>query len=436
MSSGNYAFVGGTGNLVVGKATLTISAVNTSMTYGGALRGFSYSTQGFVNGDNWRAMSGAPAYSTEASETSTAGSYPLNIAIGSLASSNYNFTFVSGEVVVNKAVLTISPVKAWMTYGGELPELAYTLTGFLNGDNATAVSGAPSFTTGASPLAQVGGYQVVAAAGSLVADNYTFVGGTGAIVISKALLTITPLPASMTYGGIPPAYQYQAAGFVNGDTSQAITGTAHFDTSATSASAVGTYPVTMNLVDLRASNYSFTSVSGEVTIMPAILTVTPVAQSVTYGSTAGPLTYKISGFIKGESQSTSTTGAPILMSAATSSSSVGGYSITAVQGTLAAENYTFQFDSGTVSVTQATLTATAANLSMTMGAAVPGLTYALSGLVNGDTAASAIAGAATLTTSATATSAAGSYPITITTGSLASTNYRFTLVNGTLTISQ
>ena len=72
---------------------------------------------------------------------------------------------------------------------------------------------------------------------------------------------------------------------------------------------------------------------------------------------------------------------------------------------------------------------------VTFGQAIPALTYATpTGFVNGDSA-SVISGTATLSTTATNTSAPGDYPITFSTMALAATNYSFNYVNGTLTIS-
>ena len=85
-------------------------------------------------------------------------------------------------------------------------------------------------------------------------------------------------------------------------------------------------------------------------------------------------------------------------------------------------------------VNQAVLTVTANNQSRIYGAANPTLTYTISGFVNGDTQA-VVSGAPSLTTTATTTSPAGSYPITITQGSLSASNYTFTFVNGTLSIT-
>jgi uncharacterized protein (DUF2141 family) len=88
-----------------------------------------------------------------------------------------------------------------------------------------------------------------------------------------------------------------------------------------------------------------------------------------------------------------------------------------------------------ITVAKAKLTVTANNLTMKQGAAVPTLTYAMTGFVNGDTQAKATTGQPALSTTATSKSAAGSYPITVKAGTLAASNYTFTLVNGKLTVT-
>lgn len=81
------------------------------------------------------------------------------------------------------------------------------------------------------------------------------------------------------------------------------------------------------------------------------------------------------------------------------------------------------------------LTATADNKTMILHGTIPPLTATISGFVNGDTATSSTAGAPVCTTTATASSTPGTYPITCTIGSLSSDHYTFTTFTaGTLTI--
>jgi len=69
------------------------------------------------------------------------------------------------------------------------------------------------------------------------------------------------------------------------------------------------------------------------------------------------------------------------------------------------------------------------------GGANPPLTYTISGFVNGDTQA-VVGGGATLSTTASASSPAGAYPVTFASVSLTAVNYDFpNLVPGTLTVS-
>jgi len=81
------------------------------------------------------------------------------------------------------------------------------------------------------------------------------------------------------------------------------------------------------------------------------------------------------------------------------------------------------------------LTVTANNATRSYGAANPTFGAAYSGFVNGDTA-SALNGSPAFATMAMATSPAGTYPITVTTGTLAAANYTFKFVAGTLTITK
>ena len=70
------------------------------------------------------------------------------------------------------------------------------------------------------------------------------------------------------------------------------------------------------------------------------------------------------------------------------------------------------------------------------GAANPTLTASYSGFKNGETyLTSDVTGAPALSTSATASSPVGAYTITAAVGTLASGNYAFSFVNGTLTVT-
>ena len=96
-------------------------------------------------------------------------------------------------------------------------------------------------------------------------------------------------------------------------------------------------------------------------------------------------------------------------------------------------NYTITFVPGTLNVTPATLTVQAQSDTKVYGAALPHLTYAVTGFVLADTEAS-LDSPVVITTTASAASVVANYPITVSGAS--SANYKLKLVNGTLKVTK
>jgi len=85
-------------------------------------------------------------------------------------------------------------------------------------------------------------------------------------------------------------------------------------------------------------------------------------------------------------------------------------------------------------VSQAVLQVTANNASVPVGGVMPTFAYTVTGYVNSDTSA-VLSGAPTITTTATSTATVGEFPITITTGTLAASNYTFAFSGGYLYVT-
>jgi hypothetical protein len=115
--------------------------------------------------------------------------------------------------------------------------------------------------------------------------------------------------------------------------------------------------------------------------------------------------------------------------AATATSSVGSYPIVPAASGSNLGNYTIVIVDGALTVTPAALTATANNATRVYGAANPALGGTVTGAVNGDTFTESF------TTTATAASNVGSYPIVPAVTGPQSNNYAVTLVNGALTVT-
>jgi hypothetical protein len=97
------------------------------------------------------------------------------------------------------------------------------------------------------------------------------------------------------------------------------------------------------------TTYSGASLSQSFTIYPAVITVTATNLTGTYGQTPPALTYSLSATANGD-PSTVITGSPALSTTATSTSSAGPYTIAVSTGSLAAQNYSFLFVNGTLTI--------------------------------------------------------------------------------------
>jgi gliding motility-associated-like protein len=171
-------------------------------------------------------------------------------------------------------------------------------------------------------------------------------------------------------------------------------------------------------------------VSQTLTINPALLSIAANNQTRIYGGQNPSLTYTISGFVNGDTQSV-LTAQPTVSTTATAASTAGTYAITV--GGASAVNYSISYAAGTLTVTKASLTITAVNQTKVYGAPNPVLTVNYNGFVNGDTQ-TVLTAQPTVSTTATTASVAGVYPITV--SGAAASNYTIAYIAGTLTISQ
>ncbi len=91
---------------------------------------------------------------------------------------------------------------------------------------------------------------------------------------------------------------------------------------------------------------------------------------------------------------------------------------------------------GSVTLAKANLTVTAPTLTVSYSSAIPAFTPTYTGFLGTDTAASALTGAPSLTTTPAAPVNTGAYTISGSAGNLASLNYNFVFINGLLTIGK
>ena len=423
-ASSNYSLTLKSGILAITKAPLTVTADNKTKVYGAALPFLTATYDGFVNGDGPSVLSQPVILSTTALPTSPVGAYPITLVGG--ASANYTTVLSNGTLSVTKATLLVTAENKTKSYGAALPVFTASYSGFLNGDSVSKLTLPVTFTTTATAASPVGTYPITPTGGA--SANYSLSLQEGALTVTKAVLQISAEPKTKVYGAALPSLTAAYSGFVNGDNTSALTQPVTLATSALVTSPVGNYPITLS--GGASSNYSLTLKSGILAITKAPLTVTADNKTKVYGAALPFLTATYDGFVNGDGPSVLSQ--PVILSTtALPTSPVGAYPITLVGG--ASANYTTVLSNGTLSVTKATLLVTAENKTKSYGAALPVFTASYSGFLNGDSV-SKLTLPVTFTTTATAASPVGTYPITPTGG--ASANYSLSLQEGALTVTK
>jgi hypothetical protein len=190
-----------------------------------------------------------------ASTVLTVGKYQLD-AIFTPTGGGYQ-PKISYIITVAPAVLTVTPNPVIVTYGSPVVKYTYTITGYVNGEGPSVVTGTPTINANATVRAtstgavvytsNYGRYMINATWGSLKATNYTFafVGGPLAINPCTCSLTVIPYDDVITQGTpIPSSFAYKVTGFLNWDNAaNQLSGTAATSTNATSSSGHGYYTI-------------------------------------------------------------------------------------------------------------------------------------------------------------------------------------------------
>ena len=374
-----------------------------------------YTVYANYSGDSTHLASTAPRFTTTFTVLGTAAS----ISLPFVAPSNITY---------NRTTTYPISVRVFDSLGDPLAGVTVTFSGTGFGfSSPTAVTGSDGTASVNFTTLQAGSLTLTA---SVIGTPATL---AVPINVLPAPLLVDLYSCSRYYGSPNPSCGYGIRFLQSGD---AITVTTQ--STATQTSPLGIYPITATVTGAALSNYTLTVTDGKLSVVPALLTVwaSPATQGSNYGSPIALSSgFTLTGFVNGDTQATAVTGAPTQTTTATSTSPAGSYPINQSIGTLAATNYTFNFRGGLYYIYDVTLNLTATSFTIAQGQPIPTLTFSLTGFVNGDTKATAVTGAPSLSTTATSTSSPGTYPIVITQGSLASGHYRFHPINGTLTIT-
>jgi hypothetical protein len=198
------------------------------------------------------------------------------IALSGTDAGNYSAnTTASATADITARGLTVSGITAAdkvydATTTATITTDSATLSGVLSGDTVTLAAGS---ATGAFATKNAGTGKVVNVSGlSLTgtdASNYTLTQPTASASITKAGLTVTADNKARAAGDPNPTLTASYSGFVGGETlpTSGVTGTPALSTTTTNVA--GTYPITIAQGTLSTGNYSFSFVSGVLTVTGA-----------------------------------------------------------------------------------------------------------------------------------------------------------------------
>ena len=346
-------------------APLVVTADNQTKTYGQnfAFSGSEFSSIGLQPSDTIATVTLASAGAPAAAHV--AGSpYPITPSAatgGSFNPSNYTIRYVNGAMVVTPAPLTVKANNQTKAYGTAFPFVGteFTSSGLLNTDT---IGRATLVSAGTPATASVVGspYPIIPSA----ATGGTFTPGDYNITYINGVMTVTPIPLTITasnvskiYGETPALSAFTTAGLANGETVGSVTETSPGRV-ATASVAGSPYVITPSNAaggTFTPTNYTINYVNGVLTVTPAPLQVTANDATKVYGQTATLPTSAFTsvGLKNGETISSVTETSP----GTVASANVGPYAITpadATGGTFTPGNYAITYTNGQLTVTPVT----------------------------------------------------------------------------------
>jgi len=240
--------------LIINKKTLTITADDKAKTYGAEDTALTYTVTGFAYGDSEAILNGA--LTRKSGENF--GTYPIQL--GTLdAGSNYMINFIEGNFTIgNKVLNVITDTHQLKKYGDIDPIFTYSVSGFINGDNKSILTGTLIRQKGEI----VGSYPIQK--GTLTANNGYIINFIGADfnIFSQELLVIADPGQSKTYGDIDPTFTYTAKGFQRGDDKSILSGALSREAGET----VGTYPILLDTLS-AGPNYNIVFIGADFLII-------------------------------------------------------------------------------------------------------------------------------------------------------------------------
>lgn len=399
------------GTLRVAPAPLT-ARVSGTQTYGGAPTYALDQLSGLVNGDTAAVVTGTLSCRTTATSGSGVGSYPITGCTG-LGSANYTIGYSYGAVRVAPLAVTVRADAKTKVAGQADPPFTYT--------TVPAGLRLAGVSCSVSPVHSAAGvYPIVCS--TTTDPNYSQTSVPGTLTVTAGTLVVR-VTGTQTYGGAPTYASTITSGLVNGDTDAVLGGTLTCSTTATSASAVGSYAIS-GCSGLSATGYTISYDHGPLQVTRKTLRVRVNGTQVYGGDPHYTADVVAADLLNGDAAAVVT--GDLTCTTATTPGNVGTYVVSGCTG-LSATNYAVDYEVGGLEVTPRPVTVRAGDQTKTAGSADPAFTYTT------DPAGLTLAGVTCGVAGPHDT--AGTYPITCGSTTSDPNHTVQTVVPGTLTVT-
>ena len=252
-------------NDFTGATAVIVTTTNLSKTYDGSTYSGGYKVTYSALLDPAKVL-GILSYSGTSQLAINANDYSI-ISSGLISSSAYSYTFVNGNLAINKANLTVTGATTSNPYtSNSQTNVLAASTGLLGSDTVTGVTGLATRTNVGSTA------DILSAATGTGLSNYNITYAPGSLAITPAALTVTGATTSNPYTSNSQTNVLAAStGLLGSDTVTGVTGL------ATRTNVGSTADILSAATGTGLSNYNITYAPGSLAITPAAANNNPTA---------------------------------------------------------------------------------------------------------------------------------------------------------------
>ena len=382
-----------------------------------------------INGGSTAILNGALYFKSDEIEITGSNTSGYTMLVADKVYINGNSSFGENGSPFDDITIKVSPATAAL-FAGQVQQFTATVnntgntavTWTLSPSSAGSISSSGLYTAPSS----IASPQTVTVTATSQADTSKLASATIDLLPPQIPVITWTAPVAITYGTALSAAQLDAV-------SNAL-GTFAYSPTVGTVLAAGSHTLSTLFTPANTTDYTTATASVTLTVNPATPTIS-ISNLPAGGAYGGSFTAVIAYSGNGSPSETIASSTPSVCTVSGLAVRYVGVGVCSLTASATATTDYNAITGGVQSfnVAKAALTITANSASRVYGAANPVFGYTAAGFVNGDTS-SVLSGSPSLSTTATASSPAGSYPITASAGTLAATNYSFNFGNGTLTV--